>query len=645
MYVDDCISGEENRDAAYTRADQLELVLNRGGFQLKGVTFSGEDPPAALTDDGVSIHVGGLRWFPKDDVVSLNIGDLNFSKKHRGKKSPDKINIIPERLARRHCSSKVAEIFHLTGKVSAVVASMKLDLQELVNRKLDWDDVIPNELSLTWEKNFEVMKEIGSLRFRRAIVPEDAVNLNINTLDFGDASQSLVCVCIYARFLRRNGQYSCQLIFSRTRVVPRGMTMPRAELYAALINTHTGEIVKRSLQHWHTSSIKFTDSQVALHWICNEDKPLKQWVGNRVVEILRFTSKQQWHYIQTTDMIADIGTRKGTTIKDVDQSSVWTNGYQWMQNDSTTFKMSTAEELRLNETEISEANKEHKVQVHHNKPIIPEDVQNRYTFSKYLIDPNHRTFSSVVRILAYVMRYINILSDRVKKQPAKLHQTTLTTKEIRRAEKYFFQKGCDEVKKFLPSSKYSKISTDKDGLLIYTGRILPTSEVTVVGKFTNSMKNLCPTSFCVPIIDRHSPVTFSLVSDIHWNNNISRHAGIETTYRLVLKSVYIIVGRQLIKLIKRNCQRCRYLEKRTVEVAMGPASTYNLTIALGFYYTQLDLSGPHLSYSPHHKRTVKDSENMARYILLLCYVYCQYKGDGRLLFYSLHPSFHSLRLR
>ena len=70
---------------------------------------------------------------------------------------------------------------------------------------------------------------------------------------------------------------------------------------------------------------------------------MKQWVRNRVVEILRFTSRQQWHYIQTTDMIADIGTRKGTTIKDVDQSSVWTNGYQWMQNDSTTFKMSVGD--------------------------------------------------------------------------------------------------------------------------------------------------------------------------------------------------------------------------------------------------------------------------------------------------------------
>ena len=47
------------------RADQIDLVLNRGGFSLKGVAFSGKDPPATLTNDEGSINVAGMRWFPK----------------------------------------------------------------------------------------------------------------------------------------------------------------------------------------------------------------------------------------------------------------------------------------------------------------------------------------------------------------------------------------------------------------------------------------------------------------------------------------------------------------------------------------------------------------------------------------------------
>lgn len=199
VYVDDCVIGEENIELAHQRADEIELLLNRGGFNLKGICFSGEDPPEILIDDGETIFVGGLKWFPKTDKVSINIRDLNFAKKCHGKKPTSKINIIPAKLTRRHCSSKVAEVFDLTGKIAPIIASLKMDLQQLVRRKLDSDDVIPDDLRPIWESNFELIKSIGTLCFNRAIVPVDAVDLNINTLDFGDASQSMVCTCVYAR--------------------------------------------------------------------------------------------------------------------------------------------------------------------------------------------------------------------------------------------------------------------------------------------------------------------------------------------------------------------------------------------------------------------------------------------------------------
>ena len=86
------------------------------------------------------------------------------------------------------------------------------------------------------------------------------------------------------RFLRRNGSYSCQLIFSRSKIIPDALSQPRAALLDA-----TGEFVRRSLQSNHKGKIKLTDSQVMLHCISNNQTPVKQWVRNRVVEILRFT--------------------------------------------------------------------------------------------------------------------------------------------------------------------------------------------------------------------------------------------------------------------------------------------------------------------------------------------------------------------
>ena len=87
--------------------------------------------------------------------------------------------------------------------------------------------------------------------------------------------------------MKKNGTFLCQLVFSRSKIIPDGLSQPRAELLAATINVHTGEIVRRSLQS--KGRVKLTDSQVVLHWINNHDKPVRQWVRNRVVEINRYT--------------------------------------------------------------------------------------------------------------------------------------------------------------------------------------------------------------------------------------------------------------------------------------------------------------------------------------------------------------------
>ena len=85
IYVDDGMSGAQNLKDAMITADQIELVLNSGGFSVKGVTFCEKDPPATLSNDEASINVAGMRWFLKVNLLSLDISKLNFSEKCRGK--------------------------------------------------------------------------------------------------------------------------------------------------------------------------------------------------------------------------------------------------------------------------------------------------------------------------------------------------------------------------------------------------------------------------------------------------------------------------------------------------------------------------------------------------------------------------------
>ena len=90
------------------------MILNQGDFALKGVIFSRSDTPSNLSAADCSINVVRMKWFPIEDLVSLDTNELNYTKKQRGKKSTQRRSEIPFNLLRRKYVSKLAD---LTGKI------------------------------------------------------------------------------------------------------------------------------------------------------------------------------------------------------------------------------------------------------------------------------------------------------------------------------------------------------------------------------------------------------------------------------------------------------------------------------------------------------------------------------------------------
>ena len=82
--------------------------------------------------------------------------------------------------------------------------------------------------------------------------------------------------------------------------------------------------------------------------------------------------------------------------------------------------------------------------------------------------------------------------------------------------------------------------------------------------------DLSNTSFCVPLTDSLSPFAYSVVNEIHWYGDDAKQSGVETVIRYVQKVAYIIEGRGLVKMFRKECARCRLLAKRATEVSMGP---------------------------------------------------------------------------
>ena len=208
----------------------------------------------------------------------------------------------------------------------------------------------------------------------------------------------------------------------------------------------------------------------------------------------------------------------------------------------------------------------------------------------------------MIRIVALVIKFVNLLkSTKINKAWRKskgletatdIETQSISEKNMDLAEDYYFKKASLQVRYFVKEAQCTKCSNEKDGKLLYTGRTLPTNSTSVTGSMTNTMQESSAAIFCVPIVDKHSPLAHAIINDIHWNDKVAQHSGVETVQSYVLKKAYIIEGCSIAKNIKRLCQRCRYLKKKTIDMIMGPVSEYNLKVAPAFCITQVDLTGP-----------------------------------------------------
>ena len=663
IYVDDILpEGKYSLQSCYSLADELVIVLERGGLKLKRFAFSTVAPEPSLSTDGIKVGIAGMEWYTIADDMSLKTRVLNFAKKYRGKR-PDhpECFIVPKKLTRRICTSKVGEIWDILGQFVPITARLKLDLHDCVIRNLKWDDEIPEELRQLWVENFKLIEGLDGIRFSRATVPADAIDLEMETIEAGDASCALTCVGVYVRFKRKGGGYSCELVAGKSKLVPANMSVPRAELYAAEINSALGHIVKRAYGEKLIKRYKITDSKIALYWINSWEKPLKMWTRNRVNEILRLSAADEWYWLPSQEMPCDIGTRRSGTLKDVGDGSQWKEGLTWMKEDAVEFPLKSFKEVMLETTdrvayekEIIVENKMYVVEAKGRSKQISEKISERLVFSKYILHPNKYRFKCTVRILGLVFHFLlriskplkrklfldketsnskfkhfcavhdmkqevgvmsGVLKQRIDKSShhyplhakGKLPVVSLTELEVDNALYYLYKKATEEMEEFGMHTRAYKESVLIDGIRYWNGRLLESQKLTNPERHPMSsvMLDLSSTQFCVPIVDQYSPVAWSIIYEIHWYHTLAKHSGVATTTRISREYAYIAGVKEICQVFRKSCAKCRWIAKRTIEVEFGPLSDCQLTLAPAFYVTQIDLMGPYKAYQINVRATMK----------------------------------------
>ena len=170
----------------------------------------------------------------------------------------------------------------------------------------------------------------------------------------------------------------------------------------------------------------------------------------------------------------------------------------------------------------------------------------------------------------------------------------LTTAETHEAEKYFFRKSTEEVKRFSSEREYLHASKEVDGILYYQGRILDGQSVDDV---ENVMTDIDPLNFVKPITDRYSPVSYAVMLHVH--SRVTHHRNATTTLLESRSIVYIIRGRDLSNEVRNSCNYCRRYKAKLLEVEMGNLHKSRLRVASAFFTVQVDLFGPYIARCEH----------------------------------------------
>ena len=120
--------------------------------------------------------------------------------------------------------------------------------------------------------------------------------------------------------------------------------------------------------------------------------------------------------------------------------------------------------------------------------------------------------------------------------------TTNTDKYTNMALLYLCRKATEEVKEFNSSDVVEKIGVEVDGVLLNKGRIMNEMEFLVTGEIDVDLGYMGIRTR-LPIVDRHSPLAYSIASYVHWD--LAVHRGAETCSRISMEQVSIIQGAAL----------------------------------------------------------------------------------------------------
>ena len=330
FYVDDLLKSTATQKFALDLIPKLRKMCAAGGFKLTKFVSNDREVIASIPKEE---RANGIKNIDLDQSRLPIERALGISWNIENDQIEFRITLRDQPLTRRGILATISSVYDPLGFVGPLLLTGRKILQQISTDKQSWDEPLPRELRMSWEKWRTDLRYLQDFKIDRSLKPESFDNIKTAQLHhFSDASSIGYGVASYLRLQDTQGRIHCSLIMGKSRVVPNNApTIPRLELTAATVATKVGYLLFRELPIQNIAEFYWTDSQVVLSYLKNDHKRFHTFVANRVKLICDHTYVEQWRYVPSECNPADYASR-GLTGKQFLEAKSWINGPKFLWN-------------------------------------------------------------------------------------------------------------------------------------------------------------------------------------------------------------------------------------------------------------------------------------------------------------------------
>ena len=569
-FMDDISHGDHDPELAKQIVKQIYDLLLEASMQPHKISSNDpailEDIPTELLNQSKNVKVLGVQWDTERDSLMFNF--------------IEKVELKQD--TKRTFLQQSASIFDPLGLISPFVAKVKILFQDLWILKLGWDEPLPPDIQLEWDKWKSEVKELMELEkprcfFDKTKGPPQKVTL----FAFGDASIKAYATAVYVTGSYSDGTKSAELVLSKSRVAPiksvggktQRETIVRLELLAAMITARAVSYVAEALKSKITIDeiFCFTDSMINLHRIRKGPEKFKIWVGNRIQEILSLTTKEQWNFCPGLQNPADLPSR-GLSARELIDSKLWWKGPDFICQDQAVWPK---------EESCSYTDNEMKTKQIDTTPAVFITSENEKLFMQ--IFERFSSWEKTIRLFAIILRFGCPSHKKFQRKQFSINEKQHTELFLMRiSQKKNFPKEMSKLSKGeeidfknSPIREYNPTWDDSRKILFSNSRL--------------SQSNIATTTKFPILLPKNCPIVEKYVLNLHI---LHSHAGPGYVLALLRQKFRLCQGRrQVLKMIhkcpKRHCTKPVPLTQQ-----MAPLPPLRIEDAAAFRNVAVDLFGP-----------------------------------------------------